>query len=172
MTTIAIASDHAGFKMKELLKAKLAATGHEVVDLGTNSEQSVDYPDFANNMANWLKSHPDEKGILVCGSGIGISMAANRHAHVRAVLCRSELDAKMAREHNDANVICLSGREAFYAPNNAPDKIPSLEQCADIAEKFIAKFLSTELDKTNERHKRRVDKMGCLGTGASCRKLD
>jgi ribose 5-phosphate isomerase B len=171
-STIAIASDHAGFKMKEMLKPKLSAMGYEVVDLGTNSEQSVDYPDIANEMANWLKKHDGEKGILVCGSGLGISMAANRHSHVRAALCHSERDAQMSRAHNDANVICLAGREEFYASNDAPDKIPSLEHCANMAGQFVAKFLTTELDKSNERHAKRVAKMGCLGNGASQRNLN
>lgn len=110
MPLIAIASDHAGFKLKEFLKAELRALGHEPLDLGAHSEESVDYPDFANALADALKAGKADRGVLVCGSGVGISIAANRHKHIRAALCHSEETAKLSREHNDANVLVLGAR--------------------------------------------------------------
>ena len=107
---IAIASDHAGYELKELLRHDMHQMGFEVEDLGTNGQQSVDYPDFANALAEWMKKHPDGRGILLCGSGIGMSMSANRHKHIRAALCHAGLEAQLSRRHNDANVLCLGAR--------------------------------------------------------------
>ena len=108
--TIAIASDHAGFTLKEKLKAELIALGFSPLDLGTHSEDSVDYPDLANALADAMKAGKAARGVLVCGSGIGISIAANRHAHIRAALCHSAETARLSREHNDANVLALGAR--------------------------------------------------------------
>ena len=108
--TVAIACDHAGFPMKSILKAELEETGHHVIDLGTDSEDSVDYPDFGFALADALGKNEADAGVLVCGSGIGISIAANRHPEVRAALVHDALGAKMCRLHNDANVICFGGR--------------------------------------------------------------
>ena len=107
---IAIASDHAGFALKTLLAAELAAAGHAVLDLGADSEASVDYPDYGHSLAAALADGRADRGVLVCGSGIGIEIAANRHAHVRAANCTSVTMARMARAHNDANVLCLGSR--------------------------------------------------------------
>ncbi len=104
---IAVASDHAGFDLKEILKRDLQEAGHEVLDLGTNSTASVDYPDFGRAMGDAIASGKAERGVLVCGSGIGISMAANRNPKVRAVLAHDVTSARLSREHNDANVDCL-----------------------------------------------------------------
>src|SRR5471032_2125317 len=98
--TIAVASDHAGFDLKEILKRDLQEAGYAVLDLGTNSTASVDYPDFGKA----------EKGVLVCGSGIGISIAANRNPMVRAVLAHDATSARLSREHNDANVVAFGQR--------------------------------------------------------------
>ncbi len=108
--TIAIACDHAGLEMKSALLEHLQSLGHSVLDLGTNSPDTVDYPDFGAAMGEAIKSGQVARGVLVCGSGIGISIAANRYPEVRAALIHDALGAKMCRLHNDANVICFGGR--------------------------------------------------------------
>ena len=109
-TTIAVASDHAGFDLKELLKRDLQEAGYAVLDLGTNSTASVDYPDFGRAMGEAIASGKAEKDVLVCGSGIGISIAANRNPMVRAVLAHDATSARLSREHNDANVVAFGQR--------------------------------------------------------------
>lgn len=108
--TIAVASDHAGFDLKELLKRDLQHAGHDVLDLGTNSTESVDYPDFGRAMADAIGSGKAARGVLVCGTGIGISIAANRNPKVRAALVHDVTSAKLSREHNDANVVAFGAR--------------------------------------------------------------
>ena len=108
--TIAVASDHGGFELKSQLAADLAAGGWKVLDLGTDGPDSVDYPDFAHKVAQALKSGAASRALLVCGTGIGISIAANRYAHVRAALVHDAFGAAMCRRHNDANVLVLGGR--------------------------------------------------------------
>jgi ribose 5-phosphate isomerase B len=108
--TIAVASDHAGFDLKEILKSDLQAAGYAVLDLGTNSTASVDYPDFGAAMGDAIASGQAERGVLVCGSGIGISIAANRNPKVRAVLAHDATSARLSREHNDANVVAFGQR--------------------------------------------------------------
>lgn len=139
---IAIASDHAGFELKNQLKQELERLGFESLDLGTDGPASVDYPDFAAKMAAALKSGAATWGVLVCGSGIGISIAANRHAHVRAALCHDHLTAKLSRQHNDANVLCLGSR--LIGP--------------DVARDCLQVFLGTEFE--GGRHQNRVAKLG------------
>lgn len=107
---IAVASDHAGFDLKEILKRDLQQAGHDVLDLGTNSTQSVDYPDFGTAMADAVASGRAAKGVLVCGTGIGISMAANRNPKVRAALVHDVTSARLSRLHNDANVVAFGQR--------------------------------------------------------------
>ena len=108
--SIAVASDHAGFDLKEILKRDLEEAGHEVLDLGTSSTQSVDYPDFGMAMADAVASGKAERGVLVCGTGIGISMAANRNPKVRAALVHDVTSARLSRMHNDANVVAFGQR--------------------------------------------------------------
>jgi ribose 5-phosphate isomerase B len=108
--TIAVASDHAGFDLKELLKRDLQEAGYAVLDLGTNSTASVDYPDYGRAMGEAIAVGKAEKGVLVCGSGIGISIAANRNPKVRAALVHDVTSARLSREHNDANVIAFGQR--------------------------------------------------------------
>ena len=139
--TVAIACDHAGFRMKSVLRAELERAGHQVVDLGTDSEESVDYPDFGFALADALGKNEADAGVLVCGSGIGISIAANRHPKVRAALVHDALGAKMCRLHNDANVICFGGR--MIGEEVAKD-------CLNI-------FLETTFE--GGRHARRVEKL-------------
>ncbi len=139
---VAVASDHAGYELKEELKRYLISKGHDVLDLGTNGPESVDYPDFGMAMGKALENSDAEKGVLVCGSGIGISIAANRNPAVRAALCQSGLAAKLARQHNDANVLALGAR------------LIGVETAIDCVDAFFA------TDFEGGRHQRRVDKMG------------
>lgn len=139
---IAIASDHGGFDLKTQLKQELERLGFEPLDLGTDSTASVDYPDFAVKMAQTLKAGTVTRGVLICGSGIGISIAANRHAHVRAALCHDHLTARLARWHNNANVLCLGGRTTGV----------------DVARDCLQVFLGTEFE--GGRHQNRVAKLG------------
>ncbi|MFM7345251.1 MAG: ribose 5-phosphate isomerase B [Tagaea sp.] len=139
---IAIAADHGGFELKSLLIKDLQAAGHAVIDLGTHTADSVDYPDFADAVAGALKDGHAARGVLICGSGIGISIAANRHRHVRAALVHNETEARLCRQHNDANVIVFGGRT--LGP--------------EIARACLPVFLSTAFE--GGRHARRVAKMG------------
>ena len=140
--TIAIASDHAGVEMKGAVKAELEALGHRVLDLGTQGTESVDYPDFADAVAEALRQGRASRGVLVCGTGIGISMAANRHRHVRAAVCHDATSARLARAHNDANVLALGAR------------LIGIEAAKDC----VRAFLATAFD--GGRHARRVAKLG------------
>ena len=108
--TVAIASDHAGFEMKQFVKAYLEENGYNVLDLGPNDTSSVDYPDYGHALGKVMDENKADKGVAVCGSGIGISIAVNRHAGARAALCQNGLMAKLSRLHNDANVLALGAR--------------------------------------------------------------
>ena len=140
--TVAIASDHAGFEMKQVLAEELGALGFEVLDLGTDGLDSVDYPDFGHALAEAVAAGRAPRGVLVCGTGIGISIAANRHAGVRAAVCHDETSARLAREHNDANVLALGARLIGD----------------EVAKSCLRIFLKT--DFADGRHARRVDKLG------------
>ena len=107
---IVIASDHAGYDLKEKIKKYLIENNYEVTDCGTDSTASCDYPVFANKLCLAIKDDPEMKGILICGTGIGMSMAANRHEHIRAALCHNEFTARLTRQHNNANVLCMGAR--------------------------------------------------------------
>ena len=139
--TIALANDHAGTELKRLLAAELAARGYRVLDLGTDGSQSVDYPDFAAALAAALADGRAQRGVLVCGTGLGIAMAANRFRHVRAAPCHDVTTARLAREHNDANVLALGAR--LIGPELAKD--------------CLSAFLSTPF--AGGRHAGRVAKM-------------
>ena len=108
--SIVIAADHAGLTLKTELAHELGRRGFRVIDLGTDGEASVDYPDYAEALARRIEAGDAERGVLICGSGIGMSIAANRHREVRAALCRDVESARLARRHNDANVLVLGGR--------------------------------------------------------------
>jgi len=142
---IAVASDHAGFDLKEILKRDLQEAGLEVLDLGTNSSQSVDYPDFGMAMADAVASGKAERGVLVCGTGIGISMAANRNPKVRAALVHDVTSARLSRMHNDANVVAFGQRLIG----------------TETAREALKVFLGTEFE--GGRHANRVAKLskGC-----------
>ncbi len=139
---IFIASDHAGFVLKEFLVIELAKLGLEAVDLGCSSaEKSVDYPDYAQKLCKKITDKNQLRGILICGSGIGISIAANRFKHIRAALCYNTNSAKLSRAHNDSNVVCLGAR--FTKDKQALS--------------IVKAFLSTEFE--GARHARRVEKL-------------
>lgn len=138
---IALAGDHGGYDLKVILKSYLQEKGFEVLDLGCDGPDSVDYPDFAQAMAKAIDDNKATRGVLVCGSGIGISIAANRHAHIRAALVHDRLTAELSRKHNDANVIVMGGRT--IGP--------------DVAKDCLQAFLNTDFE--GGRHQRRIDKM-------------
>jgi ribose 5-phosphate isomerase B len=140
--TIAIASDHAGFELKEALKGMLAELQFSALDLGTNGPASVDYPDFANRLADALAEGKVKRGVLICGTGIGISIAANRHRHIRASLVHDVTGARLTRQHNDANVLCLGARTTGV----------------DVAKDCLRVFLGTDFE--GGRHQSRVAKLG------------
>ena len=112
---IAMASDHAGFDLKLVLKAQLEADGFEVLDLGCHDKTAVDYPAFGRRLAEAIRDGQADRGVLICGSGIGISIAANRVPAVRAALVHDALTARLCREHNDANVLCLGAQTTGIA---------------------------------------------------------
>lgn len=136
-----LAADHAGFALKQVLCDHLRQKGLEVEDLGTHSSASVDYPDLAHLLARRLQQDSSAFGILVCATGIGMSITANRHRGVRAALCHDAYTAEMARRHNDANVLCLGGRVTGDA----------------VAKQMVDIFLATPFD--GGRHARRVAKL-------------
>ena len=107
---IAIGSDHAGFELKEIISQLLKEVGHEVIDMGTTSNSSVDYPDFAETVSKAVSEGIVDRGVLICGTGIGMSIVANKFKNVRAALCNDLFTAKMSRLHNDANVLTIGGR--------------------------------------------------------------
>lgn len=107
---VAVAADHGGYELKTALLPELKALGFEVLDLGTNSTDSVDYPNFANAVADALGNGRAQRGMLICGTGIGMSIAANRHRHIRCALAHDATTAQLARQHNDANVLALGAR--------------------------------------------------------------
>ena len=139
--TIAIASDHAGYELKKLLSREVEALGFELMDLGTDGPQSVDYPDYGNAVARALSEGQASRGIIICGTGIGVSIAANRHPGVRAALCHDKVTARLSREHNDANVIALGARVIGD----------------EVAKDCIKVFLTTQYQ--GGRHDRRVAKL-------------
>jgi ribose 5-phosphate isomerase B len=110
MATIPIASDHAGFTLKSELKVELEKLGHAVLDLGTSDTASVDFPDYATRVTDAISDQRATLGVLICGTGTGMSITANKVHGIRAALCRTEFEARMARQHNDANVLCLGQR--------------------------------------------------------------
>lgn len=139
--TVAIAADHGGFDLKSVLVPELRALGHQVLDLGTMNGDSVDYPDFAEALAGAILDGRAARGVLICGSGIGMSIAANRHRPIRAALVHDSTSARLARQHNDANVLVLGGR--LLGPELAKDCLKT--------------FFTTSFE--GGRHAKRVAKM-------------
>ena len=141
---IALAADHAGYVLKDELVRWLREQGHEVTDLGTNGPESVDYPEYGAKLAHAVASGESERGIAVCGSGIGISIAVNREARCRCARVDDPVSAALAREHYDANVLAMGGRLIG----------------SDMAKACVAAFLGT--DFAGGRHQRRVDQLSAL----------
>ena len=141
VSSIALGADHAGFELKEALKAWVIDQGYQVLDYGTHSTDSVDYPDYATQVAEAVASQKVERGVLVCGTGIGMAITANKVPGVRAALCADLYTARMSREHNDANVLTMGGR--LMGP----------EMALDILKMWL------ETDFAGDRHRRRVDKI-------------
>ena len=141
---VAVGSDHAGWELKEHLRGVLAAAGHEVVDYGTDSRESCDYPTFAVAVSRAVAEGGAERGLLVCGTGIGMAIAANKIAGIRAANCNDLYTARLARAHNDANVLTVGSR--VVAPAQA--------------EAIVGEFLATPYD--GGRHQRRVDQLAAL----------
>ncbi|KEO50714.1 MULTISPECIES: ribose 5-phosphate isomerase B [Thalassospira] len=142
--TIAIAADHGGVELKSQIIKSLAGNGWEVLDLGTDGSASVDYPDYAKAVAKSIIDGKAERGILVCGSGIGMSIAANRYPQIRAALVHDRLSAELCRQHNNANVLCLGAR--LLGDATALDCVNA--------------FMMTEFE--GGRHERRVEKLSSL----------
>lgn len=140
---IAIGGDHAGFKYKEDLKKWLEKKGYNYKDFGTHSTESADYPDFAHPVANAVEGEEFDLGILVCGSANGVAITANKHQGIRAAICWNEELASLARQHNNANIVCI------------PERFIS----SDLAEKIVDRFLHTDFE--GGRHARRVGKISC-----------
>ena len=145
---VAIASDHRGYHLKEKVIALLKSRGHEVIDDGPASDTSVDYPDFAALVAKKVSSGEVERGILICGTGIGMAISANKFPGVRAAACTDEVTAELSRRHNDLNVLCLSGDLLSSR---------SIERLVDI-------WMKTDFE--GGRHQRRVEKIRDLEQGA------
>lgn len=137
---IVLGSDHGGFELKEAVREKLCNSDHDVTDVGCFSTDSVDYPDFAEQAVQSILDGKSQMGILICGTGIGMSIAANRHRRIRAANCFDEYTVKMSREHNDANILCLGARV--------------LE--AEEALRLVSVWLETEF--TGGRHQKRIAK--------------
>ena len=141
LAPIGLASDHAGFELKRVIKDELEQMALPVIDLGVSGTDPADYPDFGYAMAHALREGRVHRGVLICGSGIGISIAANRFPEVRAALVHDAIGARLARRHNDANVICFGGRMIS----------------AEVARDCLQVFLSTEFE--GGHHCRRVEKL-------------
>jgi len=138
---IAIGSDHAGFILKETVGKYLEEKGHKVTDIGTHSDESVDYPDYAHKVAVSIERSEAELGVLICGSGNGVNMVANKHKDIRSALCWTTEIAKLSRQHNDANVIAI------------PARFLEEREVLEIIDAFISS------DFEGGRHQRRVDKI-------------
>lgn len=138
---IAVASDHAGVDLKTEISRQIEELGFQVIDLGTHDAARVDYPDYGHAMARCIEQGQAKRGVIVCGTGIGISIAANRHAAVRAALCHDVSTARLARQHNDANVLALGARIVGSA----------------VASDCLRVFLETEFE--GGRHAARVEKL-------------
>jgi ribose 5-phosphate isomerase B len=139
---IALAADHAGYALKDEIAARLAGEGYETIDLGTHSSAPVDYPDSAEAVARTLASHDADRGIIVCGSGAGVSIAASKFPGIRAAVCHDTYTAHQAVEHDDMNVLCLGGRVIGSA----------------LAHEIVRAFLSARFSG-EERHRRRLNKV-------------
>ena len=153
---VAVACDHAGFPLKDVVLAAVLAAGHEVIDLGTFSSETVDYPDYAEKLGMAIQSGEAERGILLCGSGVGASIAVNKMKGVYSAVCHDTYSAHQGVEHDDMNVLCLGAR------------IIGPEMVRELVSSFLsARFVGN--DPGQERHKRRVAKVRMIEAGKSVR---
>lgn len=150
---VAIGSDHRGFNAKQLIKAIVSQMGHECIDMGTDSATPVDYPDLAYLAAKSVSERQVDRAILICATGLGMSIAANKVRGIRAALCHDELSAHIARDHNDTNILCLSG-----------DQIGEV-----LLRKIVETWISTEF--SGGRHQRRVNKITAIEEGRDPREV-
>lgn len=150
---IAVGSDHRGFEAKQLIKAIVTQLGHECIDFGTSDSHPVDYPDLAYQTAMAVSKKQADRAILICATGIGMSIAANKIKGIRAALCHDELSAQISRDHNDANVLCISG-----------DQVGEV-----LLRKIVEVWLSTEF--SGGRHQRRVNKIAVIEEGKDPREV-
>ena len=141
---IVIASDHRGYHLKEMIASQLRSEGHDVSDEGPGNDESVDYPDFAARVAEKVSDGTAERGILICGTGIGMAIAANKFPGVRAATCVDEVTAELSRRHNDLNVLCLSGE--LLSPKSV--------------QRLLQIWIETEFE--GGRHERRIEKIHAL----------
>ncbi len=150
---IVVGSDHRGFKAKEIIKTIVTQLGHECIDVGTDSSDPVDYPDYAYVAAMAVAKNDADRAILICGTGIGTSITANKVKGIRAALCHDELSTQISRDHNDANVLCVSG-----------------ELIGDVLmRKMVEVWLSTEF--SGGRHQRRINKITAIEEGKDPRTI-
>ncbi len=150
---IVVGSDHRGFKAKEVIKSIVTQLGHECIDVGTDSNDPVDYPDHTYLAAMTVSQNKADRGILICGTGIGTSITANKIKGIRAALCHDELTAQISRDHNDANVLCLSGDLTGEV----------------LIRKMVEVWLSTEF--SGGRHQRRINKITAIEEGKEPRQV-
>jgi ribose 5-phosphate isomerase B len=147
---IAVGSDHRGYQLKDKIRVMLQSKGHEVLDVGTDGSASVDYPDFACIVAEKVRDHQAERGVLICGTGIGMAITANKFQGVRAAPCADEVSAELSRRHNDANVLCLSGDMLSVRA----------------AERIVEMWITTEFE--GGRHARRIQKIEAIEKSQTC----
>jgi len=150
---IAVGSDHRGYEAKQVVKAIIAQMGHECIDFGTDGTTPVDYPDLAYTVAKAVSDAQAERAILICATGLGMSIAANKVRGIRAALCHDELSAQISRDHNDTNVLCLSG-----------DQIGQV-----LLRKIVEVWIGTEF--SGGRHRRRVNKITAIEKGRDPREV-
>ena len=151
---IAVGSDHRGFEPKEQIKVIAAELGHECIDCGVSSNEPVDYPDTAYLAAKAVSTKQADRAILICATGIGMSMAANKVTGIRAALCHDELSAQLSRDHNDSNILCLSGDQISEA----------------LLRRIVEVWLNTEF--SGGRHQRRVNKIQAIEQGKDPREIN
>jgi len=150
---IAVASDHRGFAAKQQIKSILTQLGHDYIDFGTNDSNPVDYPDHAYSAATTVAKKQADRGILICATGLGMSIAANKIKGIRAALCHDELSAQISRDHNNANVLCISGDQTGEV----------------LLRKIVEVWLNT--DFSGGRHERRVKKIAAIEEGKNPREV-
>jgi ribose 5-phosphate isomerase B len=151
---IAVGNDHRGFEAKQLIKAIVTNLGHECIDCGTNDNNPVDYPEPAYLAATAVSKKEADRAILICSTGLGMSMAANKIKRIRAALCHDELSARISRDHNDANVLCISGDQTGEV----------------LLRKIVEVWLNTKFSAG--RHQRRVDKIAAIEDGKDPREVN